>query len=260
MGLHRSVFFLKKKISLPQKARRLGYAVYDYYRGSARAVPLAKLMAPVRKNGTAEHVVVALEVLQEGEAKTSFNEDAMLSIFTSVYQKRKNLSLSLLNLESITAALGDFLSGAVGVLTVILLNIVFSTGDLAEVAITVSSAILGLSFIFSTSAQQTFNSFIFLFVRHAYDIGDRVTVPGPEVMNVVKMEVSVVLKFQGLKFRGCLFSTCWRLMMLTLAFIFIFFFSKNPPQPATAHTFPPVGWSVPDFAQCCAAVFSDLQL
>ena len=116
-------------------------------------------------------------------------EGHLVEVLIKAYHERKHLSLSLLDLESITSALGDFLTGAVLVVTVLLLNIVFSTGELAEVAITVSSAILGLSFIFATSAQHTFDSFVFLFVRHPYDVGDRIFLQGFEPMDVVKMEL-----------------------------------------------------------------------
>lgn len=116
-------------------------------------------------------------------------EGHIVKVMDRIYHERKNLSLSLLNLESITNALAGFLTGAVVIVTILLLNIVFATGELAEVAITVSSAILGLSFIFATSAQHTFDSFVFLFVRHPYDVGDRILLQGYDPMDVVKMEL-----------------------------------------------------------------------
>lgn len=172
-----------------QHARRLGHAVYDYYRGNGTAVPLARLMAPVRKHGTAQHVTVALSMLEADQGRTVLTEENLLEIFDHIYHTRKNLSLTLLNLESITSALAFFLSGALVIAAVLMLNIVFSTGDLAEVAITVSSAILGLSFIFSTSAQHMFDSFVFLFMRHAYDVGDRVRIDGIDPMDVEAIQV-----------------------------------------------------------------------
>jgi small-conductance mechanosensitive channel len=154
-------------------------------------VKLITILAPIRRRGTAEHIVAALEMLSgEGDTPPArLTEGHIVDAMDRVYRERKNLSLSLLNLESVTSALGDFLTGAVLIVTVLLLNIVFSTGELAEVAITVSTAILGLSFIFSTSAQHTFDSFVFLFVRHPYDVGDRIFLQGYDPMDVVKMEL-----------------------------------------------------------------------
>jgi hypothetical protein len=50
-----------------------------------------------------------------------------------IYLERKNLALSLRNLESVVRALASFLAGAIVIISLFLLQIAFSTGDYAEV-------------------------------------------------------------------------------------------------------------------------------
>lgn len=45
---------------------------------------------------------------------------------------------------------------------------------------TASSTLISLSFIFSTTAAEFFGSCIFLFVKHPYDIDDRIDIWGPD--------------------------------------------------------------------------------
>ncbi|EDQ87134.1 uncharacterized protein MONBRDRAFT_38083 [Monosiga brevicollis MX1] len=77
-------------------------------------------------------------------------EEAM----SRVYHKRKHLALSLKDLDSIVQALGSFLTAAVIIITLFLVNIVFSTGDYAEVTVTVGTTLFALSFIFAESAKN----------------------------------------------------------------------------------------------------------
>ncbi|KAL5332055.1 hypothetical protein ACEPPN_001598 [Leptodophora sp. 'Broadleaf-Isolate-01'] len=53
---------------------------------------------------------------------------------------------------------------------------------------TASTTLLSLSFVFSVTAQGFLGSCIFLFVKHPYDIGDRVHVFGPDRINQMEVE------------------------------------------------------------------------
>jgi small-conductance mechanosensitive channel len=48
---------------------------------------------------------------------------------------------------------------------------------------TTSTALLSLSFVFSATAQEFLGSCIFLFVKHPYDISDRVDISRPDGVN-----------------------------------------------------------------------------
>jgi len=53
---------------------------------------------------------------------------------------------------------------------------------------TASTALLSLSFVFSATTQEFLGSYIFLFVKHPYDIGDRVHISGPDGVNQLEVE------------------------------------------------------------------------
>jgi small-conductance mechanosensitive channel len=53
---------------------------------------------------------------------------------------------------------------------------------------TASSTLISLSFIFSVTAQEFLGSCIFLFLKHPYDISDRVDIYGPDGINRLKVE------------------------------------------------------------------------
>eukprot|EP00047_Mylnosiga_fluctuans_P010194 m.15114 g.15114 ORF g.15114 m.15114 type:complete len:773 (+) comp2999_c0_seq1:62-2380(+) len=94
------------------------------------------------------------------------------------YNERKNLGRSLRNLDSIVDALSSFLNGAIAVILFFVSVIAFSTGQYAELSVWLGSSVFALSFIFQASAQNAFQSFMFLFGRHPFDVGDRVIVHG----------------------------------------------------------------------------------
>ena len=48
-----------------------------------------------------------------------------------------------------------------------------------KVWLTVSSVLLGFSFVFGTSIRTTFESVVFLFVVHPYDVGDMLLLTDP---------------------------------------------------------------------------------
>jgi hypothetical protein len=63
---------------------------------------------------------------------------------------------------------------------------------------TASTTLLSLSFVFSVTAQEFLGSCIFLFVKHPYDIGDRVHIYGPDGVNSLEVQ-QISLLYTGFK-------------------------------------------------------------
>lgn len=57
---------------------------------------------------------------------------------------------------------------------------------------TAGTTLLSLSFIFAVTAQEFLGSCIFLFVKHPYDVGDRVDITGPEKEQLVVERISLL--------------------------------------------------------------------
>ena len=108
-----------------------------------------------------------------------------------VRKQRKNLQQSLEDLDSTVKAVDTFLTVFIIIALMLLLLIVFSQGDFAQVAVTSSTSVFALSFIFAETAKNFFNSFVFLFLRHPFDVGDRIHINAAtnDPYFVLKMEL-----------------------------------------------------------------------
>lgn len=98
-------------------------------------------------------------------------KDWLIQRCVALYRDRKNLSQSVADLNSIVNALSSFLSAAVGFAMFFVVLIMFSEGDYSQITVSLGTTLLAFSFIFSDTAKNVFNSFVFLFIRHPYDVG-----------------------------------------------------------------------------------------
>ena len=73
-------------------------------------------------------------------------------------------------------ALRPFLLSVTAILMIIVLNVAFATGPLADVTVALATALFAFTFAFADLAKNTLASFQFLFIRQPFDIGDRVEV------------------------------------------------------------------------------------
>jgi small-conductance mechanosensitive channel len=89
----------------------------------------------------------------------------------TLYRERKNLSQGVSDLNSVVRALDSFLNVATGFIMFFVVLVLFSEGDYAQVTVSLGTTLLAFSFIFSDTAKNVFNSFVFLFIRHPYDVG-----------------------------------------------------------------------------------------
>jgi small-conductance mechanosensitive channel len=60
------------------------------------------------------------------------------------------------------------------IVIIFLILVVFSTGSLGETTVTASSVLFAFSFVFADTFRNVFNSYVFLFVRQPFDVGDRI--------------------------------------------------------------------------------------
>lgn len=92
-------------------------------------------------------------------------------------RERKSITASLKDLDSVVSRLDNVLEFFVVVISVIVFLTLISTSA-AGVLTSAGSSVLALSWLFSATAQEFLQSVIFVFVKHPFDVGDRVTVYG----------------------------------------------------------------------------------
>ncbi|KAJ3253803.1 hypothetical protein HK103_005290 [Boothiomyces macroporosus] len=124
---------------------------------------------------------------QEEQAKSAFalfdkdgngsiNQMELKWAILRIYRERRNLMKSLRDLSSALGTLNDLLYGFSIILSLLLSLPVF--GIPITTIVPFSTILVGLSFMFGGTAKVTFDSIIFIFAVHPYDVGDRVFIDG----------------------------------------------------------------------------------
>lgn len=99
------------------------------------------------------------------------------AVCVEIGRERKAITASLKDLDSVVSKLDAVFLFIVLVITLLVFVSLISTS--AQTAITsLGSTVLALSWLFSATAQEFLQSLIFVFVKHPFDVGDRVTIYG----------------------------------------------------------------------------------
>ena len=99
------------------------------------------------------------------------------SVCVDIGRERKSITASLKDLGSVMSKLDQVFMFFVLIIIVIVFLTLISTSA-AGVLTSAGSTILALSWMFSTTATEFLQSIIFVFVKHPFDVGDRVTIYG----------------------------------------------------------------------------------
>eukprot|EP00775_Hariotina_reticulata_P008975 gene8975-9150_t len=106
---------------------------------------------------------------KDNDASLTLKE--MKDSVTAVFKERKNMAASLRDTDSIVKTL-EF---GIGCLTHFLFAAIYLVVwglDIMKGFSTFSATVLALTFVFGNSVRQIYESMLFLFVEHAYDVGD----------------------------------------------------------------------------------------
>ncbi|KAL4927092.1 Mechanosensitive ion channel family [Aspergillus undulatus] len=99
------------------------------------------------------------------------------AVCVEIGRERKAITASLKDLDSVVSRLGNVFEFFVAVIAIIVFLTLISTSA-AGVLTSAGSSILALSWLFSATAQEFLQSVVFVFVKHPFDVGDRVTIYG----------------------------------------------------------------------------------
>jgi len=99
------------------------------------------------------------------------------AVCVEIGRERKSITASLKDLDSVVSKLDDVFIFLVAVITILVFISLISTSA-AGVLTSAGSAVLALSWLFSATAQEFLQSIIFVFVKHPFDVGDRVGIYG----------------------------------------------------------------------------------
>lgn len=98
-------------------------------------------------------------------------------VCNEVHLEKKSIAASLKDLDSVVKKLDQVFLFIIFIIAAIVFIAIIS-GSAASALGTSGTTILGLSWMLQATAQEFLQSIIFVFVKHPFDVGDRVTVYG----------------------------------------------------------------------------------
>ncbi|KAF2425283.1 hypothetical protein EJ08DRAFT_672152 [Tothia fuscella] len=129
---------------------------------------IIEVLGPSRSE-QAEECFASLD--QDGNGDISLDE--MILTVTEIGRARKSVASSMHDVDQAIKVLDGLLSTVVFVVSVFVF-VAFLNRSFTTTLATAGTALLSLSFVFAATCQEVLGSCIFIFVKHPYDIGDRI--------------------------------------------------------------------------------------
>ncbi|PGH16164.1 hypothetical protein AJ79_01931 [Helicocarpus griseus UAMH5409] len=99
------------------------------------------------------------------------------AVCVEIGRERKSITASLKDLDSVVSKLDSVFMFIVIVITILVFLSLISAST-AGVLTSAGSTLLALSWLFSATAQEFLQSIVFVFIKHPFDVGDRVGIYG----------------------------------------------------------------------------------
>ncbi|KAI0023622.1 hypothetical protein F4780DRAFT_58664 [Xylariomycetidae sp. FL0641] len=180
--------FTGKQIKLSNHPRKV---VSELLRNTGSAQVLARrLFRTFAQNGadvlTPHDLNPAFPTPEDAEAAFSIFDrdlngdvsmDELEAFCDEVHREKKAIAASLKDLDSVVTKLDQVFFVIIFIIAVIVFISIISSSTAAALA-SAGTAVLGLAWVLQATAQEFLQSIIFVFVKHPFDVGDRVTVYG----------------------------------------------------------------------------------
>ncbi|KAK6086795.1 mechanosensitive ion channel [Seiridium cupressi] len=127
----------------------------------------------------------------DADANGDISLDEMIRKVVEVSKERKAIANSMKDISQALAVFDKILLFVV-LLIVIFIFLAFFQSSFITTLATAGTALLSLSFVFAVTTQEFLGSCIFLFVKHPYDVGDRVDIVGSEKQQLVVERISLL--------------------------------------------------------------------
>jgi small-conductance mechanosensitive channel len=167
---------LERNKSAEALARRIWMSFVVEGKNELTMDDFVEVMGPGRQD-EAEECFTSLD--RDGNGDISLDE--MILTVTDYSRQRKALNSSMHDVDQAINAL-DGLLLTIALIVCLFVFIAFLAPGFRATLTTSATALLSLSFVFATTAQEILGSCIFLFVKHPYDIGDRVDITAEQLM------------------------------------------------------------------------------
>lgn len=100
-----------------------------------------------------------------------------------MFRERKALALTLNDTKTAVNKLHRMVNVLVGLAILIICLVILNIAT-TKVLVLISSQLVVVAFVFGNTCKTIFESIIFLFVMHPFDVGDRCEIDGVQVLNM----------------------------------------------------------------------------
>ncbi|GFP58260.1 hypothetical protein ACSS6W_005457 [Trichoderma asperelloides] len=167
---------LEKKRSSEALARRLWMSFVIEGRDALYPDDVEEVLGPAYK-AEAEEAFEAIDT----DANGDISLEEMLRKVVEMGKERKAIAEGMKDIGQALTAFDKVLLFVVLLITVFIFLSFFNSSLLTTIA-TAGTALLSLSFVFAVTTQEFLGSCIFLFVKHPYDVGDRIEISGTQML------------------------------------------------------------------------------
>ncbi|KAL9244617.1 hypothetical protein vseg_018378 [Gypsophila vaccaria] len=138
--------------------------------------------------------------LFEGATESDrINKRALKSWLVNAFRERRALALTLTDTKSVVNKLHKMMNVIVSCI-IILIGIIWLNIISSDSVLFLSSQVVVVAFVFGNTCKNIFESIIFLFVIHPYDVGDRCEIEGVQmVVEEINILTTIFLRFDNLK-------------------------------------------------------------
>lgn len=151
-------------------ARRL----YRTFAQDARNTVLPDDLKPAFDNEEEAHAAFSMF---DKDLNGDISMEELEAVCVEIGRERKGITASLKDLDAVVSKLDQVFLFIVSIITILVFLSLISAS--ASVILTsAGSTILALSWLLQATAQEFLQSIIFVFVKHPFDVGDRVTIYG----------------------------------------------------------------------------------
>ncbi|MCJ1386142.1 hypothetical protein MMC17_009268 [Xylographa soralifera] len=182
---------LEKSHSSEALAKRIWMSLVVEGKESLYQEDIVEVLGPDR-DIEAQECFAALD--RDGNGDVSLDE--MILTVTEYGRERKAIASSLHDVDSAINVLDNMLCVIVFIITIFVFGktspnryipmlipiVAFLNSSFATTLATAGTALLSLSFVFASTAQEVLGSCIFLFVKHPFDVGDRVDISDTQLI------------------------------------------------------------------------------
>ncbi|RYP84571.1 hypothetical protein DL769_001159 [Monosporascus sp. CRB-8-3] len=159
----------------------------------------------------AEECFMAIDA--DGNGDISLEE--MIRKVVEIGKERKAISHSMQDIGQALSVFDNILLFVV-LLIVIFVFLAFFQSSFITTLATAGTALLSLSFVFAVTTQEFLGSCIFLFVKHPYDVGDRVDIAGSSCEQLLVEKISLLYtvfiridRLQTVQVPNIVLNNCW---------------------------------------------------